>query len=86
MENGDSGAHREELERRLLALMRGKLDRLDEQYPEGWEVTDFVVIARFYTAPESDDTPQPWYGGPFPGWSHNGFTIGSSTSYTSTRT
>jgi hypothetical protein len=79
--SGDSEAQRQEFERRLLALVRWKFDRLDEDFPEGWEITEFVVCGRFYTAPEPDDDPKPWYGGPFPGWGQNGFTLGSSTTF-----
>jgi hypothetical protein len=79
--SGDSEAQRQEFERRVLALVRWKLDHLDEENPQGWEITDFIIIGRTYSAPEPDDDPKPWYGGPFPGWWQNGFTLGSSTSF-----
>ena len=71
---------REEFERRLLARVRAQLDFSDERYPQGYEVTDFVLIARVYCAPE-DSEMEPWYGGPYPGWTQTGFTVGSSPSY-----
>jgi hypothetical protein len=79
--SGDSEAQRQEFERRVLALVRYNLDGLDEVYPQGWEITDFVIIGRTYLAPEPDDDPKPWYGGPFPGWWQGGLTLGSSPSF-----
>jgi hypothetical protein len=73
--------NRDEFERRLLALLRSQLDILDRDWPNGWDVTDFVVTVRFYTAPEPGAPLDPWAGGPYPGWMANAFTRGSSTSY-----
>jgi hypothetical protein len=72
---------REEFERRLLALVRSRLDTMDEDYPHGWEITDFVITARYYYAPEPDTPLDPWDGGPYPGWAMNGWTRGSSGAY-----
>ena len=71
---------REAFERRLLALVRHQLDELDEDYPDGWEISDFVVTARFYWAPEPGTQLNPWAGGAYPGWNMNAWTGGSSTS------
>jgi len=72
---------RQEFERRLLALVRHQLDYMDEDYPHGYEIDDFVITWRFHVAPEPGSTLQPWFGGPFPGWEMDGYTTGSSTSY-----
>jgi hypothetical protein len=72
---------REEFERRLLALVRNQMDYLDEDYPNGWEITEFVVTARYHTAPEPEAPRYPWEGGPYPGWMINGWTRGSSLAY-----
>ena len=57
---------REDFERRLLALVRDQMDNMDSGYPNGWEITEFVVTARYYTHhPEDELTP--WDGGPYPG-------------------
>jgi hypothetical protein len=72
---------REAFERRLLALVRHQMDFLDEDYPDGWEITEFVVTARYHTAPDADTELFAWEGGPFPGWGLNAFTRGSSPQY-----
>ena len=72
---------REEFERRLLALVRKQMDISDRDHPDGWEITDFVITARVYYAPEPDEHLEPWAGGPYPGWIVNAWTRGSSTSY-----
>ena len=72
---------RDEFERRLLALVRHQLDELDEDYPDGWEISEFVLTARFYWAPEPGTPLDPWEGGTYPGWRMNAWTGGSSTSY-----
>jgi hypothetical protein len=72
---------REEFERRLLALVRYRMDGMDEDYPDGWEISEFVITARYHTAPQPGTTLDPWAGGPYPGWGMNGFTLGSSPTY-----
>jgi hypothetical protein len=72
---------REEFERRLLALVRAQMDYTDEDYPHGWEITEFVVTARYHVAPEPGTTLDPWECGPYPGWGINAWTRGSSPTY-----
>ena len=72
---------RDDFERRLLALVRDQLDELDRDWSDGWEITDFVVTARFYAAPAEGEQLAAWEGGPYPGWSVNGFTRGSAAAY-----
>ena len=72
---------RADFERRLLALVRDEMDNWDEDYPDGWEITDFVVTARAYFALEPGTPIQPWDGGPYPGWGINAWTRGSSSMY-----
>jgi hypothetical protein len=72
---------REDFERRLLALVRNEMDGIDEDHPHGWEITDFVVTARYYGAPKEAVELFPWDGGPYPGWQVNGFTCGSSPAF-----
>ena len=69
---------REELERRVLALLRRQLDVMDELNPEGLDFGDFVLTGRFWAAPETDATPNPWDGGPYPGWYMSVWVTGSS--------
>ena len=72
---------REEFERRILALVRRQLDFMDDDYPHGYEIGDFVITWRFHSAPEPGAALMPWHGGPYPGWDVGGYTSGSSTSY-----
>ena len=72
---------REDFERRLLALVRNQMDSWDERFPDGWEITDFVVTARGFLAPDPGGSINPWAGGPYPGWYVNGWTRGSSPSW-----
>ena len=72
---------REEFERRLLALVRLELDAMDEDYPHGWEISDFVITARTHYAPEPGTPLDPWAGGPYPGWYVSAWTRGTSPAY-----
>jgi hypothetical protein len=72
---------RDDFERRLLALVRQQLDFMDQDNPDGWEISEFVVTARYHTAPAPDAERSPWEGGPYPGWGLNAFTAGSSPQY-----
>ena len=56
----DAEEQQEESERRRLALVRSQLDQLDEDYPDGWEISELVVTARFSRAPEP---VRPWTPG-----------------------
>jgi hypothetical protein len=60
---------REELERRLLALVRDYLDESDEAHPEGYEIEDFMVLYHVRYAPTDGADLNPWDGGSRPGWS-----------------
>jgi hypothetical protein len=59
-----SSEQRDDFERRLLALVRDQMDYWDERFNQGWEITDFVVAARGYIAPEPDAPIEAWAGGP----------------------
>jgi len=72
---------REDFERRLLALVRDKIEQLDEDYPNGYEVGDFLVTFDFFSAPDADTELYPWEGGRYAGWHPNGMTFGSSRSW-----
>jgi hypothetical protein len=72
---------REEFERRLLALVRDYLDWTDKEYPDGFEVGDFVITWEHFEAPTPETPLKPWHGGPYPGWWRGGTTLGSSNSY-----
>jgi|KBSMisStandDraft_5_1062788.scaffolds.fasta_scaffold804357_1 hypothetical protein len=61
-------ADREQFERRLLALVRDYLNETDEEFPEGYEIEDFIVLYQVRFAPPEDQDLQPWHGGPNPGW------------------
>jgi len=52
-----------------------------KDYPNGWEISDFVVTARGYVAPEPDAPIDSWAGGPYPGWGMVAWTRGSSAYY-----
>jgi hypothetical protein len=71
----------DDFERRVLALVRSQVDNLDRDYPDGWEITDFVITARFYHAPDPNAERFPWEGGPYPGWTASQWTRGSATGY-----
>jgi hypothetical protein len=72
---------REEFERRLLALVRYKIEQLDEDYPNGYEVGEFLITFDYFSAPEADTELYPWEDGRFAGWHPNGMTFGSSRSW-----
>jgi len=72
---------REDFERRLLALVRDQLDILDRDYADGWEISEFVITARTYSAPEPGTPLNAWAGGPYPGWEIFGWTRGSGPAY-----
>jgi hypothetical protein len=74
-------AHREEFERRLLALVRDYLDNADEIHPDGFEIEDFIVLYAVRVAPSADDELQPWDGGDYPGWWRK-LSVSSSTGST----
>jgi hypothetical protein len=44
-------ADREQFERRLLALVRDYLNETDEEFPEGYEIEDFIVLYQVRFAP-----------------------------------
>lgn len=69
---------REELERRVLALLRRQLDVMDELSPDAYELGDFVLAGRYWFAPEPDAELNPWDGGPYPGWNMDVWVAGSS--------
>lgn len=54
---------REEVERRVLALVRSRLDECDEWYPDGYEIGDFIFLYQILIAPDRDSPPDPWHGG-----------------------
>ena len=60
-------ANREELERRVLALVRDYMDGADEHYPDGYDIEEFMMIYQLRVAPSADEDLQPWDGGPQPG-------------------
>jgi hypothetical protein len=70
--------YREDFERRLLALVRDHFDWVDEEYPDGYEIGDFVLTWHHYQAPDPNEPLKPWYGGPYPGWATGQTTLGSS--------
>ena len=76
-----ASGYREDLERRLLALVRNHLDWVDEEYPHGYEVVDFVITWEHFYAPTPDTPLEPWEGGPYPGWVAGAATLGSSTTF-----
>jgi hypothetical protein len=47
-------ADREQFERRLLALVRDYLDETDEEFPEGYEIEDSIVLYQVRFAPPED--------------------------------
>ena len=63
-------ADQEELERRLLALVRDYLEHADENevYNDGYEVRDFTIIFSIHEPPKTDAALEPWDGGASPGW------------------
>jgi hypothetical protein len=61
-------ADREQFERRLLALVRDYLSETDEEFPEGYDIEDFIVVYQVRYAPEEGKDLQPWHGPPRPGW------------------
>jgi hypothetical protein len=71
---------REDFERRILAKVRSSLDYLDEEYPDGWEIEEFVLTFRFYTPLDPETPLRPWHGGRYVGMYPDQFTTGSSPS------
>jgi hypothetical protein len=71
----------EDFERRLLALIHHKLEAMDEDYPHGYVIGDFVLTFRVFEAPDPEDPPRPWYSPPFPGWWTNQIVWGSALEY-----
>ena len=71
----------EDFERRLLALIHHKFETLEEDYPHGYVIGDFILTLRVFEAPDPGDTAQPWDSPPFPGWWTNQATWGSSPEY-----
>jgi hypothetical protein len=59
-------ADREQFERRLLALVRDYLNETDEEFPEGYEIEDFIVLYQVRFAPPEEEDLRPWHGGPSP--------------------
>jgi hypothetical protein len=78
MAGDESRSRREEFERRVLALVRSRLDRMDEHDP-GWQITEFVITWEYFRPPDEDEKVSAWAGGPFPGWHRYTWTVGSST-------
>ena len=60
-------ADREQFERRLLALVRDYLREADEEFPEGYEIEDFIVLYQVRYGPSENEDLQPWHGGARPG-------------------
>lgn len=81
MASEENRERNEEFERRVVAIIRDQFETMAEDFPHGYEFADFVITCRFYAAPAPDDSMEPWYGGPYPGWVQNGWTRGSSTSW-----
>jgi hypothetical protein len=76
-----ASGYREDFERRLLALVRDHLDWVDEAFPDGYDIGDFVITWEHFHAPSADTALMPWHGGPYPGWMTGGTTLGSSVAY-----
>jgi hypothetical protein len=72
-----SDHRREELERRLLALVREYLDEADDLYPNGYEIDHFMVLYQLRIAPMPGENLTAWDGGVQPGWRYG--TASSST-------
>ena len=71
-------ADRDEFERRLLALVREYVDDTEEEYPDGFEIEEFMVLYQIRVGPPSDWELRPWHGGDHPGsWRE----LGISTSH-----
>jgi hypothetical protein len=72
------GTDREEFERRLLALVRDYMDGADRLYPGGYEIEDFIVVYQLRSAPDPDESLEPWDGGTRPGSSFR-ISVSAST-------
>jgi hypothetical protein len=55
---------KDEVERRILALVRSFFDSVDESFEEGSEIGDFIIIWEVYEEIAQDATLKPWWGGP----------------------
>lgn len=64
-------AGQEELERRVLALLRGYVENADENeiYADGWEIRNFTIIFDIHEPPPDSGALEPYDGGRTPGWS-----------------
>jgi hypothetical protein len=71
-------ADREQFERRLLSLVRDYLSETDEEFPEGYEIEDFIVLYQVRFGPPESQDLKPWHGGARPG-SWLGVSFSSST-------
>jgi hypothetical protein len=71
-------ADREQFERRLLALVRDYLNETDEEFLEGFEIEEFIVLYQVRFGPPEDQDLQPWHGGARPG-SWLGVSFSSTT-------
>ena len=60
----------EELERRLLALLRRYVENAEENeiYADGWEIRNFTIVFDIHEPPPDSDALEPYDGGPTPGW------------------
>lgn len=71
---------REEVERRVLALLRSRLDECDEWHTDGYEIGDFLLVYQIFTAPHPEGELDPWAGGPYSGWDTDiGFVTSSES-------
>jgi hypothetical protein len=61
-------AAQDELERRVLALLRDFIEDSRENFPSGFEIGDFVLVFEFLEAPDEDLALRPWEHPRDPGW------------------
>jgi hypothetical protein len=72
--------HREEFERRLLALVRDYMDGADRRYADGYEIGDFMVLLEVFTRVADSDPLEPWSGSVRAGFNSPGISLSSTTS------
>ena len=80
MASEENRERNEEFERRVLAVLRDQFETMEEWSPNGYEFSEFVITATYWSAPEPDAELHPWYGGPYPGWWLTQWTRGSNVS------
>jgi hypothetical protein len=66
-------AGQEELERRLLALIRDYIDNADSEeiYNDGWEIDEVTLVMKIREPPPDDEALASWDGGSSPGWAEH---------------